>query len=186
MEISPCVVHKSLFSRFRNSLKKSFITPREATNQGRRSTYVGDATCADDELPVYYACFNFTAACDDPPPQYESSVEPVTGGLIEHTVTDITREQSDKLLEVGGLLHGSWVLRKSVSHPGSFVFVVVVNKNICHYPIELIPLRGFLVLHRGMKRLFPSLNTAVEFYSTRPDSYLGCQLGRRLDLDMQK
>lgn len=149
--------------------------------------YVGDASCAPrnyhDMLPRYARLAALPLNnYDDPLLLSVSEGADTTGGFVESTVTDITREEAEELLEQQGLSQGSYVLRKSISCPGSFVFVVVVDTVIHHFPVERVPQRGYIVFHHSTKRLFPSLDAALNFYSTVLEPQLGVQLGRRLDM----
>ncbi len=52
-------------------------------------------------------------------------------------VTSITREEADALLIKNKLTDGHFVIRKSMSHPASFVLCLASRGRTLHYPIEL-------------------------------------------------
>jgi hypothetical protein len=96
---------------------------------------------------------------------------------------DLTREQADSILKKGGMKVGDYVLRTSLSHPGSYVICLVTPTGILHYPVERLaqpPFDGhFLVISPEERRRFECLAEVVRYFSVQSGG-LGAVLSHRL------
>ena len=122
------------------------------------STYEYDASGGAVNLYDDHAAFRL------PPP-------PVA--RLEDTIEDrIGKEDADRMLAKQQLREGYYVLRKSRSHPGSYVLVVAASCVARHYPVEALeaPYEGyFSVICPGNRRRFKSLEEVLSYYSAQAD-----------------
>ncbi len=80
----------------------------------------------------------------------------------------------------GGMQDGQYVIRESRSHPGSYVLCVAEQGLSRHYPLERTnDPPGYLLLSPDPPRFFPSIDAALEYYSSRVEG-LSVRLRHRL------
>lgn len=100
--------------------------------------------------------------------------------VVEKSVKNYDKETAERRLKNTGLVPGSYVFRKSVSHPGSYVLVHCgTDKKIRNYPIELCqyPEVGFFTLlcpAPGVPHKFQGLQEVVAHYTAQTDGIQCC------------
>lgn len=108
---------------------------------------------------------------------------------MQTTVKDFTKEQAEALLTKNGLKRGTYVIRKSMSHPGSFVLVHCgSDAKIRNYPIELCSDRSageagvFTLLSPGdssMRHRFQGLQEVLAHYQVLKEG-IECVIVKRI------
>eukprot|EP00052_Salpingoeca_macrocollata_P012410 m.96276 g.96276 ORF g.96276 m.96276 type:complete len:216 (+) comp18473_c0_seq4:65-712(+) len=135
-----------------------------------------------DQLP------NLTQGRPEPPARAGRAAsvgraQPAPPRRLEDTVSSsIGKEDADRILAENRLEDGLYVLRKSRSHPGSFVLVVAAQFSQRHYPVERLeaPYEGMLsVICPGTRRRFSTLQEVVDHYSAKADG-IAAKLTRRV------